>query len=101
MKRFLSFAFSLVLLCGCFAITAFMADEGGLSFKENTVYFVDDYLEKEPVTIEAYIYINKRVVSNKNFGSIFGNYRGLPDIVGIALDIYAGGYPKLRIKGDE
>ena len=100
MKKLLSFALTLVLLCGCFAITAFMADEGGLSFKENTVYFVDNDLEADPVTIEAYIYINKRVQTNKHFGSIFGNYRGLPDIGGMALDIAAGGHPRLRVKDE-
>ena len=101
MKRILSFTLIAILLCGCFIISAFSANEGGISFKENTIYLVENDLEKEPVTIEATVFFNKRFIYSSDCGSIFGNWRGLSNVAGISLSIDKNGSPSLTVKGDK
>jgi len=100
MKKFLLLVLSLTLFCGCFAITAFMANEGGMTFEDYTVYFVENDLEKEPVTIEATLYFNKRLNITGDCGSIFGNTRSTDNVSGISISINKAGNPILSVKGE-
>ncbi len=101
MKKLLSFALVLVMLCSSFAFTANMdeATIDGIEFEANSIYKVENDLDAEPITIEAMLYINKRLRSGSAKGVIFGNEKGIANAPCMSLKITSAGVPQLYVKG--
>ncbi len=104
MKKILSFVLVCVMLCCGLVFTANMADavaeEGAVFGSPNIMYAIEEKLEKEPLTVEAVIYFNKRSVGNKAGGTIFGNYHWDESTENFDVGIIEKGVPRLRIRNN-
>lgn len=59
---------------------------------------INDALEKVPQTIEAVVYLNKRLPVDTKGGYVFGNYRGHKAFADMNITVessISGGYPVL------
>ena len=102
MKKILSLFLAAVLFCTSvvFAINISAETVDGLELDLNTSYMIENDLAKEPVTVEAYVWFNKRLPSKTEGGSIFGNLRFISNDACMGVSIDAGGYPSLTVKND-
>jgi len=102
MKRILTFVISFMVLFSVFAISASMANANeGLPFDDATlIYAVEDDLEKEPITVEAVLFINKRTVGKNDCGTYFGNYHWDETTENIDFGVGTNGQPVMRIRNN-
>ena len=108
MKKILSAFIAVMILCACFAISASMTSRGekanaeeGLPFNNQTfMYAVEKDLEKEPVTVEAVLFFNKRQIGSADGGTYFGNYHWDETTENLDFGVTNNGVPVFRIRNN-
>ncbi len=101
MKKLFSTVIMLSLFCVAFLLTANMAsaDEGVYFNDIQFMYDVKNDLEKEPMTVEATVFLNKR--NPVDAGTFFGNYHWDETSHNMDFGISTKGMPVIRIRNNQ
>ncbi len=106
MKRFISIILSMIMLTSSFVpFASAAASQSGITLERTSTngvshpvgyYVTEKRFETMPITYEAWVYIPKKVYSERG-GIIIGNYQSFSQDVFVNFEIHTKGVPRLLI----